>query len=352
VNNLDGEQIVRDLLGSADVVFSTLVASGSMPISRMASVSALIVDEASACTEPEILIPLQKNPSRLLLVGDPKQLPAVITSPLASEYGLARSLQDRLMFNMKFDFILLNEQYRMRPEISKWPLNNFYDDEVQDGENVKDSIYKSDVSLLDGNPYSWVQVSAEEKKDKGLSTFNEGEAEAVISLLLEMKQRYKLTNAWFYADRLRVITFYHAQVNHINRLLRRYHLEDVTVSTVDASQGCEADIVVLSFVRGSSGHMGFLKDNRRLNVGLTRARFQLVCVGNLGAISYLDETGGHIPLVDLATDALSRVRVYKRPALPPPPGAKILDSGLSVTKSKKSRRKRAKAEPMGKSESG
>lgn len=320
VKNLSDDQVVRDLLDSADVVFCTLIAAGSMPIIRMKNVSALIVDEASACTEPEILIALRKKPDRMLLVGDPKQLPAFVASPFAVECGLSRSLQDRLMFKHKFDYTLLNEQYRMRPEISKWPVKHFYKENVADGVNVLQSTYRTSVSLLDGDPYCWIQVSAEEKKDKSLSTFNEGEAEAVIAILFDMKQKYRLKNNWFSSDRIRVITFYQAQVNFIRDLLGKYGMEDVMVSTVDASQGCEADVVVVSFVRGSSGYVGFLKDRRRLNVALTRAKFQLVCVGNLGALSSLDDVGGHSTLGDMAKDAKSRARVYNhRSPLPPPP---------------------------------
>jgi len=310
IKNLDAERVVGDLLSSADVIFCTLIASGSVPVARMRSVDGLIVDEASACTEPDILIPLRKGPSRMLLVGDPKQLPSVVSSPLAFEYGFSRSLQDRLMFRNGFDFTLLDEQYRMRPEISEWPLKTFYESKVADGDNVIQKTYNSDVRLLDGEPYCWVQVSSEERKDKFLSTYNAGEAEALVSIILLLKRKYGLSNDWFSADRLRVITFYQAQVDHINLLLRKHKLGNVVVSTVDSSQGCEADIVIVSFVRGSSGHVGFLKDNRRLNVGLTRVKFQLVCVGNLHAISHLADRGGHLQLVDLARDAFDRARIH------------------------------------------
>jgi len=95
---------------------------------------------------------------------------------------------------------------------------------------------------------------------------------------------------------------------------RHHHLGGIMVSTVDSSQGCEADIVILSFVRGGSSKVGFLKDNRRLNVGLTRARFQLVCVGNLDAISNLTEEDGHFQLLSLARDARDRARVCDAPS--------------------------------------
>lgn len=335
VRDLDNQTVVKDLLSSADVVFCTLPAAGSMPIVRMSSVDALVVDEASACTEADILIPLSKKPDKMLLVGDPKQLPSVVTSPLALECGLSRSLQDRLMFRLGFSFTLLDQQYRMRPEISRWPVKQFYSDKLQDGENVVQDTYRSKISLLDGEPYRWVQVSAQEKKDT-MSTYNEGEAEAIVSILLEMKEKYKLSNEWFTADRLRVITFYQAQVNYINLLLKKYDLEGVTVSSVDASRGCEADMVILSFVRGSSGHIGFLKDNRRLNVGLTRSRFQLVCVANHGAFVHLEDKGGNLTAKDLAGDAASRGEIYPQPMILPPPSPRARATPKKKKQKKKS----------------
>jgi DNA polymerase alpha-associated DNA helicase A len=90
---------------------------------------------------------------------------------------------------------------------------------------------------------------------------------------------------WHSSERVRVITFYSEQVAQINRLLIREKLYGVTVSTVDSSQGSEADLVIVSFVRSKGttqqDSIGFLSDDRRLNVALTRAKYQLVCVGNI-----------------------------------------------------------------------
>jgi hypothetical protein len=92
------------------------------------------------------------------------------------------------------------------------------------------------------------------------------------------------------------------------------------VSTVDASQGCDADMVIISFLRGTSGHMGFIKDIQRLNVAMTRAKFQLVSVGNVDAIAGLTETGGNLVLRAMAQGALLRSKIVPSPdPLPPSP---------------------------------
>jgi senataxin len=319
IRELDQQMVVQDLLNSADVIFCTLSTTGSLPMRRMEPVSDLIVDEASASTEPELMIPLHTKPDKLLLVGDPRQLPATVKSPVATKFGLGQSLQERLMFDNRFDYTLLDVQYRMRPEISEWPMAEFYNEKVKDGDNVTTESYRADIVVQNGDPYTWVQVSGKEQKDIQFSTFNESEAQAVAALLLELKEKHNQSSNWFSPDKIRIITFYQAQVDNLRLLLRKYQL-DVMVSTVDGSQGCEADIVILSFVRGTSGHMGFLKDNRRLNVVLTRAKFQLVCVGNAHAVADLEEKGGNIVLRKMATDALSRSDLVQAPSpLPPPP---------------------------------
>ena len=98
--------------------------------------SDLFVDEAAAATEAELCIPFQLYPSRMLAVGDPKQLPATIFSPHSRKYGLDKSLHERLMQNGAVDHIMLDVQYRMRPCISRFPSFQFYGNKLQNGANV------------------------------------------------------------------------------------------------------------------------------------------------------------------------------------------------------------------------
>jgi len=173
-----------------------------------------------------------------------------------------------------------------------------------------------------------------------MSTRNETEGEAVVALLLEMVEKYNLKNEWFSPNRIRIITFYKAQEEYLRFKLKQYNL-NVMVSTVDASQGCEADIVVLSFVRGTSGHMGFIKDIQRLNVAMTRAKFQLVCVGNVNAIAGLAERGGNFVLRAMAQDALVRFNIVPAPdPLPPPPPLQRVRRSKSTAKIAKKKLKK------------
>lgn len=152
--------------------------------------------------------------------------------------------------------------------------------------------YKGDIAILGDRHFSFIHVeSGMEHRNRYGSYGNLREAAVVIHLIRELRENYKRKygysngQSWHSAERVRIITFYSEQVAQINRLLLEANITGVTVATVDSSQGSEADLVIVSFVRskglGRQDSVGFLADNRRLNVALTRARYQLVCVGNI-----------------------------------------------------------------------
>ena len=208
----------------------------------------------------------------------------------------------------------------MRPEICLFPSQHFYGGMIANGENVASPLYKGYSSILGDRHYSFIHVADGIEQVNHLGSYgNVREASAVVQLVKEFRENFLKTqngdihNAshfWHSPERVRVITFYSGQVSLIERLLAEAKLFGVTVATVDSSQGTESDIVIVSFVRSKGidqrHSIGFLKDNRRLNVALTRARFQLVCVGNIygslrfelnGAIKELVENSierGHV----------------------------------------------------------
>lgn len=285
------QNVNRVLLRTADVIFCTLASAGNKVFRDSKPVEDLIVDEAAAATEPELSIPFHLQPKRLLVVGDPLQLPATVMSPRAVDLKLGKSLQERLMFECNHEFIMLDVQYRMHPDISRFPSKQFYGGTIRDGENVlKDYANKEEgAQLADGKPLTFLQVDGEENKLPGGSYCNEAEANAVVKLVRQLRAQTENVQAqWHSSIRLRVITFYQAQVNLIKTKLAVHGLKNsVVVATVDSSQGCEADMVVVSFVRSPPPNQskwasaGFLGDDRRMNVALTRARYQLILVGNM-----------------------------------------------------------------------
>jgi superfamily I DNA and/or RNA helicase len=185
---------------------------------------------------------------------------------------------------------------------------------------------------LDQQPYIFLNIQGNEEQAIGGSYRNTAEARCVVDLVMQLQAHsqsyYGGGNVpWYSNDKIRIITFYQAQVVLLKRLLRERHLGDkVVVATVDSSQGCEADIVLVSFVRSrvlkqhvsnsnsnsasNNGAMldgrraaGFLMDDRRMNVALTRARFQLICIGNLNGMARM---AGAETLQLLASNATER----------------------------------------------
>jgi senataxin len=256
------------------------------------------------------------GPERILIVGDPKQLPATIMSQNAKARGLAKSLQERLMFDESRPYTMLKVQYRMRSEISRFPSKTFYEGGISDGSHVTNPSYHVPEyqPLVSDRPYSFVQVDGIETQKPSGSFENMAEAERVVAMLMDLRKISnreafvrpgQARNRWFSIDRVRVITFYQAQVELISSMLEASGLQRVTVSTVDSNQGSEADLIILSFVRtGKTKGVGFLSDNRRLNVALTRAKHKLICIGNTYCLAEAEGRRGTTTIQSLAKDAV------------------------------------------------
>lgn len=151
---------------------------------------------------------------------------------------------------------------------------------------ISSKKYRGNVALFNGRPYTFVHVGGRETRTKGGSIENNEEAKVVAKFIDQLRTAAmkKGDKQWDKVSRIRVISFYQAQVLLIARLLENRGMGNVVVSTVDSSQGSEADIVIVSFVRSKGdkvNSVGFLSDDRRLNVAITRGR---------------DETGSHCVL--------------------------------------------------------
>ncbi len=252
------------------------------------SLSDLFIDEAAACCEAETAIPFHLRPDRLLMVGDPMQLPATLISTRAVKFGYDRSLLERLMSSEKNqNHVMLDVQYRMRPAISSYPSARFYDNKLRDGDKVVHRDYHNGISLDSKmlSCYTFLDIQGTEQRNFNGSYYNEAEAKAIAGIVEKIKCLSQ-DKDWCSSAKLRIITFYQGQTVCIRKFLKQSGHGQVMVATVDSSQGSEADIVIISFVRSgrsnksNNSRAGFLKDNRRINVALTRAKFHLVCVGD------------------------------------------------------------------------
>jgi superfamily I DNA and/or RNA helicase len=226
---------------------------------------------------------------------------------------------------------MLNVQYRMNPAISAFPSSRFYKSKIANGENVSSPQYGNGTGLLEGRPYTFLQVDGVEEQGAGGSYKNESEAKTVVDMVARLQTIARSNpgdrSSWHSTDRIRIITFYQAQVGLIKRLLRDRGFGDkIVCATVDSSQGTEADVVIVSFVRSqvnsSSGGgkvdaryaAGFLTDDRRMNVAITRAKYQLVCVGNVRGLNRLVGANAET-LRLLAADAEERNVVQPYPSM-------------------------------------
>jgi senataxin len=301
------ENAQNELIASSKVVFSTLSVSASPRLlEKIKTVDTLIVDEAGQSIESEILIPMIYNPQKCILIGDIKQLPATVISHRAARLDFGRSLMERLITHCSHSFTMLNNQYRMHPEISKWPAQQFYRDKDKSLENAPSVCGAGRImEELEGHPqflapYSFINIKDKEcLNPASKSFFNPTEAMATVKIIDYLAQRCKID----VAKRVSVITFYAEQVGRIAKLLSKY--PNIQVKTVDGYQGGENDIVIISFVRSNfHKQIGFLKEFQRLNVAITRARFSLIMLGNEATMAKGD-------IAALVTDAKERKRFYE-----------------------------------------
>lgn len=274
----------RRILEGADIITCTL---SSCYTNQMESIfggnrekiSVCIVDEATQCCEAENVIPLLLGVNKLILVGDPNQLPATIISQEAKKYGLDQSLFFRIQnaFQRMKDnpIIMLNTQYRMAYAISYWPNKFFY------GGQLKNDI--SNVHRFPFHNYRLFNINSNQNDDKFSNT---NEAEFVSNLILCMMVNLNFEK-WESNISIGVVTPYNNQKHLISEkfnakiltvpdsIQKRFTIE---INTIDRFQGQERDIILMSCVR--SNGIGFLSNPQRLCVALTRARHCLIICGN------------------------------------------------------------------------
>ncbi|XP_041252764.1 protein ZGRF1 [Onychostruthus taczanowskii] len=239
----------------------------------------VVLDECSQMTEPASLLPIARfQCEKLVLVGDPKQLPPTIQgSESVHEQGLEQTLFDRLCL-MGHSPILLRTQYRCHPALSAIANELFYHGHLTDGISEGDR-----APLLEWLPtLCFYSVHGVEQIERDNSFYNMAEAHFTVKLIQSL-----IASGIEGAD-IGVITLYKSQMYKIQSLLSGAHSEafevkPVQVSTVDAFQGAEREIIVLSCVR--TRHFGFIDSEKRMNVALTRARRHLLIVGSLPCLS-------------------------------------------------------------------
>lgn len=259
--------IEKDLINTSDIVFTTLNSCSLLDSKSKFSFS--IIDESCQATEISILVALQKVSGKCILVGDPQQLPPTVKSKNLKVLGI--SLFERLL-KIGYPYHFLNEQYRMHPLISYFPRMTFYNGNLHDGIKDPTYFYKKYYDIPIFNAFSFINLSSSICERKGTSYVNPMEAECIFNMYMTLLN----CNGQNLDDRVAIITPYKKQVEYLKILFKGFNIE---INTIDSFQGGEREIVFFSCVR-STKDIGFLKDRRRLNVALTRAKCGLYIVGN------------------------------------------------------------------------
>ncbi len=282
-------RINAQLFGEARVIACTLVGSANRLLEGQ-KFGTLFIDEAAQALEAACWIPIRRV-SRVIFAGDHCQLPPTIKSFAALKAGLGKTLMERIVENHPETVTLLKMQYRMNEEIMRFSSDWFYGNQVESAPEVK---YRSILDL--DIPMTWIDTPhstlfKEEFVGESFGRINKAEAELT---LLALEQYFsKIGKTRILEERLDVgvISPYRAQVQYLRRLFKKReffkpyrHL--ISVNTVDGFQGQERDIILISLVRANDeGQIGFLRDLRRMNVAITRARMKLIILGDASTMT-------------------------------------------------------------------
>jgi len=288
----------QKILSQCHVICTTLSGAGSKAFIESVTrdefpqfeFDAVIVDEACQGSEMATLIPFKYNPNVVVLVGDPNQLPVMSFSQDASRCNADRSLFDRLHAN-GWPINMLRIQYRMHPSIVSFPSKTFYNNNLITCDLIKNRSPAHWHNHIAFPPYLlWNMHGGIMSRGSNGGIWNSAEANFVVNLLKGFARKYTdIRNI-----DIGIISFYNDQVARIKDKMKDPDLMrwmnsnkvSVQVSTVDGFQGSEKDIIILSCVRSKwagskvSNDIGFLKDFRRVNVALTRAKYSLWVVAN------------------------------------------------------------------------
>nr|CAG8476775.1 11402_t:CDS:10 [Entrophospora candida] len=272
----------KEDLYDADIVCATLAGSGHERLLNMANdFETVIIDEAAQSIELSSLIPLKYNPKRCVIIGDPNQLPPTVLSQKATEFSYDQSLFLRFQKLVPECIHLLNTQYRMHPDISKFPSDLFYNSELKDADDLSEKKTQPWHGNKFFGPYRFFDIQGSMGYDKS-SIYNRKEAHIILQLFNMLVKEYPGVD---FKGKVGIISPYKRQVSELKRLFKSRLPHDsylsIDFNTVDGFQGREKDIIILSCVRaGDAKSIGFLKDLRRMNVSLTRAKSSLFIVGD------------------------------------------------------------------------
>ena len=267
----------KNVIDSADIIVTTCSTSMIDKLNEF-NFEFVVIDESTQSQEVETLLTMLKGSKHVTLIGDPKQLSPTVLHPKGKQTGMHISLFERIMKLQPNNNKILTIQYRMHPKISEFINNTFYDGKITNGVTNNDR-----TNIIFNTKFNWpkkdfpiifINVDGINKiSTSGTSYINELECITLLYLI-----NNKFPNEVF--KKSSIITPYLGQKELIEDYLSDNNIE-MEVSSVDAFQGQERDFIIINTVRNNENfEIGFLKDNRRLNVMISRAKFGLIIIGN------------------------------------------------------------------------
>ena len=281
-------RIRSSLFGEARVIACTLTGAANRVLEGE-HYSTLFIDEAAQALEAACWIAIRKA-GRVILAGDHCQLPPTVKSIMALKGGLGRTLMERIAEHKPEVVTLLEVQYRMNEQIMRFSSDYFYNSRVQSAPEVKGR------GILDyDRPMMWVDTTdvdgREEFVGENFGRINRAEAELTLTTLADYFDKIGRQRVLDESIDVGIISPYRAQVQLLRKMIRqserlRPYRRLITVNTVDGFQGQERDIILISLVRDNDGgDIGFLRDLRRMNVAITRARMKLIILGSAATMT-------------------------------------------------------------------
>ena len=281
-------RINNELMGTARVIACTLAGSANRLLDGM-KFATLFIDEAAQALEAACWIAMRRA-NRLILAGDHQQLPPTVKSIEALQGGLGETLMERIVKSNPQVVTLLQVQYRMNDAIMHFSSEWFYDGRVQSAPDVK---FRSILDL--DTPIVWIDTDGMDMKEEfvgeNYGRINKGEAQLTLETLHNYFERIGRQRMLDERLDVGIISPYRAQVQYLRRQIRhddyfKPFRNAIAVNTVDGFQGQERDIIVISLVRANDdGQIGFLRDLRRMNVAITRARMKLIILGDTSTLT-------------------------------------------------------------------
>ncbi|MEM7370513.1 MAG: AAA domain-containing protein [Bacteroidota bacterium] len=283
------DYITHQVLSRTQVIATTLTGSAHSLL-KDKHFHTVFIDEAAQALEPACWIPVLKS-DRVIMAGDHCQLPPTVKSTQAEKKGLGRTLFEQII-DKKEVSVMLKQQYRMHQQIMGFSGKTFYDDQLEADASVANRVIGPNFP-----PLEFVDTAGcgfdEQRDPQTQSVSNPDEAQLLLrhlaTLLIQVQQEVPLLIEQRIS--IAIIAPYKQQVRTLREQLHNSPLLSdflplISINTVDGFQGQERDIVYLSLTRSNrKGEIGFLRDIRRTNVALTRAKQKLVVIGDSATLA-------------------------------------------------------------------